>query len=118
MADQEQAAQNGIAQNPARDQNVLVVQQHNPLNLRPPQPLSLDGNLAEKWKEWRKKFEIYMEATESSSKPDEAKLDILLYTLGDEAQQLYVTFEVEEVEDSNYETVLQAFETYCVPKKN
>lgn len=96
----------------------MVVQQHNPLNLRPPPPLSLDGNLAEKWKKWRKKFEIFMEATESSSKQDDAKIAILLYTLGDEAQELFETFEFEENEESNYEIVLQTFETCCVPKKS
>ena len=100
------------------NQNVLLVQPHNPLNLRPPPPLSLDGNVAEKWRKWKKKFQIYMEATESSTKPDEAKIAILLYTIGDDAQETYETFEFTEEQNGNFEAVLEAFEAYCVPKKN
>lgn len=40
------------------------------LNLKPPQPLSLDGDIYENWTKWLKKFKIYLNATESNEKPD------------------------------------------------
>lgn len=100
------------------NQNVVLVQSNNPLNLNPPPPLSLEGNISEKWKKWKKKFKIYMEAIESSAKPDDAKVIILLYSIGEEAQEVYETFELEENIEDKYKAVLDAFKNYCVPKKN
>ena len=83
-----------------------------------PPPALADGNIAEKWRKWKKKFKIYMEATESSSKSDEAKIAIILYTLGDEAQEIYETFKFTKERNGNFEAVLEAFEAYCVTKKS
>ena len=58
-----------------------------------------------------------MEATESASKPDEAKIAILLYLIGDEGQDIFETFAIPEENAKNFEAVMQAFDTYCVPKK-
>ena len=58
-----------------------------------------------------------MEATESASKPDEAKIAILLYLIVDEGQDIFETFAIPEENAKNFEAVMQAFDTYCVPKK-
>ena len=40
---------------------------------RVPLELSFDGNLKMNWEAWKKKFEIYMTATESNNKDDKTK---------------------------------------------
>lgn len=87
-------------------------------NLSPPEPLSFDGNVSENWKKWKKKFNIYLEATESTTKADAVKTAILLHTIGEEAYEKYETFELTEEQRKQYSTVVEAFEKYCVPKKN
>lgn len=89
-----------------------------PLHLDPPEPLSFEGNVGDKWKRWYKKLTRYMEATESNSKPDAVKIAILLHCIGDEANEKYETFELTNAERAKYETVVKKFEDYCVPRKN
>ncbi|XP_015124738.1 uncharacterized protein LOC107046602 [Diachasma alloeum] len=89
-----------------------------PIHLEAPEPLCLDGNLAERWKKWIKKLERYLVATECAGKPDEVKIAILLHCIGDEANEKYETFELTETQKKVYKTVVEKFQEYCVPKKN
>ena len=52
--------------------------------IKPPPPLSYEGNVAESWKEWRQLFELYLVATETDTKPDKTKITVLLTSLGAE----------------------------------
>lgn len=87
-------------------------------NLKPPEPLSFEGNISDNWKKWIKKFEIYLQATESTTKADGVKVAILLHTIGEEAYEKYETFELSQEQRTVYNTVVEAFKNYCVPKKN
>lgn len=88
------------------------------LHLKPSAPLSFEGNVSENWKKWYKKFEIYMQATESDKKGDVTKVAILLHAIGEEAQEKYETFDFSEEQQTDYQNVVTAFEKYCVPRKN
>lgn len=54
--------------------------------LVPPSPLSMDGNIAENFKKWKQKFELYMLASESNKKAPEVQVEILLHVIGPDAQ--------------------------------
>ena len=45
-------------------------------SLKPPSELNIDssGNLVELWKAWKNDFQIYLQATESSTKSDLVKI--------------------------------------------
>lgn len=90
----------------------------NTVNLKPPPPLSFEGNISENWKKWIKRFDIYIKATENSKKADDIKIAILLHVLGDEAQDKFETFDLTERQREKYVDVVQAFQNYCVPKRN
>ena len=45
--------------------------------LKPPEYLSLHGNVAENWRRWHQRFELYMLAIEADSKPNCTKIAIL-----------------------------------------
>lgn len=52
-----------------------------------PKPLRLDGNLAENWRRWKQRFELYMYiiATEANKKSAKIQSSILLHTIGEDA---------------------------------
>lgn len=85
-----------------------------------PKPLEFHtGNISEKWRLWKQKFELYLLASGKCGKTDEVKIAILLNLLGDEAIQIYNTFEFESTEDKKkLETIIAKFEAYCNPLKN
>lgn len=77
------------------------------------------GDVASNWRLWKQKFELYLLASDKVGKTDKVKIAVLLNLLGDEALQVYNTFEYDAGEDSNkLETVLDKFEAYCNPIKN
>ena len=86
---------------------------------KPPSPLILTGNVAENWRRWEQRFQLYMIATGASAKDEEVKIAILLHTVGEEALEVYNTLAiVAEGEEVTMEEVLTAFRDYCSPRKN
>lgn len=88
------------------------------LNLQPPPPLSFDGNVSENWTKWKKKFETYLIATESDKKLDGIKIAIFMHTIGEDAVEKYETFTISENDKKSYDKIIEAFDSFCVPKKN
>ena len=54
-----------------------------------PSRLELTGNLAENYRWFEQRFDIYMLATGKSNKPDEQKTAMFLHLAGEEAIRLY-----------------------------
>ena len=54
-----------------------------------PAPLQTDSNLAEAWKSFKQRLEIFMKATQSDKKPEEVQVAILLNIGGDEIIKIY-----------------------------
>ena len=79
--------------------------------IKPPPPLSYEGNVAESWKEWRQLFELYLVATETDTKPDKTKIAMLLTSLGAESVRRFNSFEWSNTSDKeDYEKVIKKFE--------
>ena len=70
--------------------------------LKPPGPLSLDGNLALNWKEWFNAHEIYATAADVSGKSERVQCCVFLHVAGREAQRLHQTFSFEAAEKDKY----------------
>ncbi|XP_072380022.1 uncharacterized protein [Diabrotica undecimpunctata] len=85
---------------------------------KPPESLVLDGNISENWRKFSQKFDLFMIATDLTSKPESKKLAVFLSLVGDEALELYNTFTFDENEDRTVTCVKKKFEEYCSPKKN
>lgn len=94
--------------------------------LRPPTELSFLGNVAENWRRFKQRLQVFMTAceplqgSEKGPKPpgrsEAQKVALLLHVAGEEAQEVYETFNLPD--DVTFETVIQKFEKYCIPKKN
>lgn len=83
-----------------------------------PKPLKLTGNLSENFAKFKQEFTIFMAAAGYSTLMGERKVAILLNIIGEEALDLYNTFQLESEEGKDIEKVLKKFENYCNPKKN
>lgn len=87
--------------------------------LRPPDHLVFSGNIAENWRKFRQRFELYLEATESEKeRSQKQKAALLLHVAGPEAIEVFDTFGCTTTEKESYDTLLQKFESYCQPRTN
>ena len=88
--------------------------------LKPPKPLCLDSsnNLAETWKTWKNSFQIFLQATESDKKNDLVKSSILLHCIGKQCKEIYDTFEFNEGQEMQFNTIIEKFDNYFKPRKN
>ncbi|GFN80245.1 Pol polyprotein [Plakobranchus ocellatus] len=82
-------------------------------DFRPPDYLSLQGNVAENWKSWYQQFHNFLTAKEADHKSDTVKIAMLLNCLGPESLERYNNFEFTGEEGrTSYATVIQKFERH------
>lgn len=88
--------------------------------LKPPAGLDLlHGNLSEKWRRFRQRFELYLVATGCASKPAKVQSSLFIHVAGEEAVEVYNTFTFENADDRHsLDITMDKFEDYCNPKKN
>ena len=88
------------------------------LGLQQPAPLELQGNLAENWKRFKQRYNLFNVATGMSEKDDKAQCSLLLHCIGQNALKIYNSFTFPEGDEMNLKEVMKKFESYCNPRKN
>jgi hypothetical protein len=79
--------------------------------------MQLTGNLADNWKRFKQRFNIYLAASGSGGDDDKLKASIFLHVIGEDALDIYNSFQQDEANLTL--TVLMAkFEEYFVPSQN
>ena len=58
-------------------------------DFRRPDPLSLNGNVAENWRIFKAEFTTFLEAKEADQKGDKVKIAMLLNAIDTEAREWY-----------------------------
>ena len=87
----------------------------NRLQLSPPEIFDIhDSCAAEKWREWRARFECYSVATKLDQEEASVQVATLLTVIGAEAHKVFSTFHWTADEDKVLEKVLE----YCQPRVN
>lgn len=87
--------------------------------LKAPDPLRLERNIADNWKKWKQKFRLYMTATGIEGKSQKVQSSTLLHVIGDEALEIYNTFEFTQQEDRlKLKVLLDKFEEHFTPHRN
>lgn len=74
--------------------------------LKPPLHLSMEGNLAENFKEWIQGFDIYLTASGIGEKDEKIQVATFLHVTSIEARQVYNTFGISD-DDANKIDVLK-----------
>ena len=85
--------------------------------LKPLNSLCFEGNLAETWRTWIRKFERYLITTGIEEKSEKVKCATFLHVAGDEAIKVFNTMDFDEDVDVFY-GLKDMFRDYCEPRKN
>ena len=72
----------------------------------------------EGWPSWIKRFERYRSASSLDVKEEERQVSSLIYSMGEEAEDILESFRLSDDEQKSYETVRTKFESYFVKKRN
>ncbi|XP_039304646.1 uncharacterized protein LOC120357660 [Solenopsis invicta] len=83
-----------------------------------PAPLEFSGNIAENYKKFKQRVDIYMTANDFHKKSEEVKVAIFLNTIGEEGIDIFNNFQLSEVDQKKYDLVVKKFDEYFLPKKN
>ena len=86
--------------------------------LRPPGPLSLEGNLAKNYADWIREFNVYEIATQLTDKPEKVRCATFLHVAGPQAQAIHQTLTFTRDEVNKIEPLKLKFKEYCEPKRN
>ena len=88
------------------------------LQLKPPNGLSLEGNVASNWKDFKRAWRMYSVASELTKKDEKIQIATFLHVAGIPAQKVHETFTFTNDEKDKIEPLISKFEAYCEPKKN
>ena len=84
------------------------------LSLIPFDPISEPTSLSQRWKAWKRRFEIYLIAVNVQNNAQ--KRALLLYQVGQAAQEIFDTL-ADTGDDDDYKTAMEKLDDYF-PKKN
>ena len=104
---------------PLRELALLTwCQKSNMDSFHKPSALSFDGNTSENWRRFKQQFDIHVTASGSEKKDDTVKIAILLNFAGEDAIEVFNTFQFAEGDEKKLNKVLEQFEQHCNPRKN
>ena len=83
--------------------------------LRAPEEFTFE---ATDWPVYRKRFQAYIRLTSCKLLPSSEQIDLLLYTMGARAHDVYDTFSGDVLETSTLEEVIKLFDNYFKPHVN
>lgn len=81
-------------------------------------PGNFDFSNANEWPKWIRRFERFRIASGLDKQSEEYQVNTLMYTLGDEAEDILSVLPLSSEQKKKYTDVKQAFENHCVSKKN
>ena len=75
-------------------------------------------NHPEEWPKWARRFERFRKASGLTNKDEEAQVNTLIYTMGDDAEDILCSFRLSEADSKNYDSVVSAFDSHFVKQRN
>ncbi|UYV76787.1 hypothetical protein LAZ67_14002017, partial [Cordylochernes scorpioides] len=88
-----------------------------PARIQPPE--TFDFSTPNEWPKWRKRFERYLVVSVMKKKEEADKIDLLMYLMGDRADDIFKTFKFEKEEEATkIDSVLKAFDSHFCVRKN
>ena len=103
----------------ASGETVEPLRAHLSLNLQPPTNLDLsDNHRAENWKTFKQRWNNYSILTQLDRQPEEYKVALFLYSVGNETVKSFNTFDLTDAEQGNLKAIIAAFDKFAVGEKN
>ena len=75
-----------------------------------PPPKNFSFSIAEEWPKWFRWFQGCCKASGLTDKSSENQVIMLVYTMGDAADDILFSFSPTDYEKKNYDTVVEKFE--------
>ena len=72
----------------------------------------------EDWPKWIQRFERFRKATGLDKQTGENQVNALIYTMGEQADDIFISFEFTAEQEKNYEEVKEKFGNYFILKRN
>lgn len=73
----------------------------------------------DEWPRWRQRYDPYLIASRLKSLNDRHKINLLLHTMGVEAEDIFASFTwTTPTDKDSYSKVLEKFENHFIPKRN
>ena len=82
----------------------------------PPEPFPF--RTPEEWPKWIRRFQRYRIASGLISQEEEAQVNMLLYCMGDKADDILTSFSLTEDQAKRYDTVKDKFDKHFIPQRN
>ncbi|CAB3986536.1 Uncharacterized protein K02A2.6 [Paramuricea clavata] len=98
------------------EENTEEISMATTLDLKPPPPFDAEGDnssLAQRWKEWRERFNMYTVA--ANIEDDAQKCAVLLYVAGPSVHKIFKTL---QDTGTDFKTALEKLDEYFQPQKN
>ena len=73
---------------------------------------------AEEWQKWSRRFERFRIASGLTDKPKTAQINTLIYSMGDEADDILRSFALSEEDGKKYDTVKGRFDSHFIKRRN
>ncbi|KAK7925007.1 hypothetical protein WMY93_007317 [Mugilogobius chulae] len=83
--------------------------------VKPPEKFSFK---AEDWTKWIKRFERFRIASGLETQADENQVNALIYSMGEEAEDILTSLHLSPEQASEYDTVKQRLETHFIARRN
>ena len=81
-------------------------------------PSSFNFAKPEEWPKWLKRFERFHQASELCKKSEESQVNTLLYSMGEKADDILQSFNLEVEELKKYDTVVAQFQKHFISRRN
>ena len=81
-------------------------------------PDQFNFSQAESWPRWIQRFRRFRQASGLFEKDDEVQVNTLMYTMGSNAEDILVSFNLSEDDRKDYDTVERKFEDHFVVRRN
>ena len=75
-------------------------------------------NKPEEWPQWIRRFECFCEASGVASKSEHSQVNILIYSMGPKADDVFQSFRLSEDDGKNYKTIRDKFDDYFTARRN
>lgn len=98
------------------EQPILTQPQETSYQVRPPEEFNFKDPLL--WRSWIRRFNMFRTATGLSLQSDVQQISMLLYCMGQDADDLLTSIGLDESKRTSYDNVVKEFDKYFLTKKN
>ena len=81
-------------------------------------PASFNFTRPEEWPKWLKRFEQFKHASGLAEKSEESKINILIYTMGSKADDIFQSFNLSTEDQKKYDTIVTRFQDHFIDRRN